>query len=121
MLVQNEVSLTNKVVVLKLVSGEEVIARVVSSDAQKIVIKNPLLMVMMPEDDGVQGMVAFAPWVLGANDNVGLPINLIHVVTHTEARTDAATQYSRAIGEEVAQPKKPALLNPTGRRGGRGR
>lgn len=123
MLVQNS-TLKGKVSSIKLLSGEEIIARVVEYDkpANILEIKNPLAMVMMPNDDGVQGMVAFAPWMLGVPDDTNISINTSHVMAINEARPDAASQYSQAVGEDtqVATPKvAPQALG--GRRGGRGR
>jgi len=121
MLVEKK-ALAGKVGVFKLVTGEEIIARVVDdSSSTTVSVKNPLSMVMLPEENGQQGMVAFAPWVLGAVDDIALEINLSHVLVKTLARDDAASQYSQAIGEtEVAQPKVAPLQPQTARRGGRG-
>lgn len=115
-------SLTNKVAVFKLVTGEEVIARIVADNSAtgSVSFKNPLSMVMLPEETGQQGMVAFAPWILGAEDDTPLEIKMSSVIVMVEARADAAEQYSQAIGEEaVSQPKQTEVQNPVARRGGR--
>lgn len=123
MLITTNSNLTNKVGVFKLVSGEEVIARVVEDNSAQgsIRIKAPLSMIMV-NDDGNQGMVAFAPWVLGAADDAILEIKTANLVVTTEARADAAIQYSQAVGEPA---EATAKVTPTqsfgGRRGGRGR
>lgn len=124
MLVQNISNLSNEIIVCKMASGEEIIARAGEVNDSTINISNPLSMVMV-QDDSVdnQGMVAFAPWILGANDNTVLSLDRKHIVVVTKARKDAADQYSRAIGEE--QPVTPSRSAPValqaGRRGTRGR
>ncbi len=117
-------SLTNQVGILKLVTGEEVIARVAYDNypAGAVRVKNPLAMVMMPSDDGNQGMVAFAPWMLGVDEDTEIAIEPSKIIALAPARTDAASQYSQAVGEEhVATPKITQVQSPVGRRGGRGR
>ncbi|MNK54321.1 hypothetical protein D3C87_733030 [compost metagenome] len=122
MLVENK-SLTGKVGVLKLITGEEVIARI-SEDgypAGRVTVKNPLAMVMMPSEDN-QGMVAFAPWMLGVDEDTGITIDAAKIIALAPARADAASQYSQAVGEEIqATPRISPLQSNTGRRGGRGR
>ena len=123
MLVEKNV-LAGQVVVLKLITGEEIIARAVEELPGAIKIRNPLSMVMMPGDDKNQGMVAFAPWVLGAEDDFSFDLSLDKVLVATKARADAAGQYSQAIGEDTtkAAPRNaPQSLNASrGGRGGRG-
>jgi len=112
---------TDSVVTMKLITGEEILARVVTHLGATITIKNPLAMVMVPDDSGNQGMVAFAPWVLGAEENVPLAIDLKNVLLLTKARSDAASQYASAVGEETVMAKTTEISSGVGRRGGRGR
>ena len=121
MLVEKKI-LNSKIVVFKLVSGEEVIARMVEDHSQNggtISVKNPLSLIMTNEDSG-QGMVAFVPWILGANDDIPLSVSMAQIVVLTEAREDAATQYSQAIGETTESAPKISPVQSFGGRRGRG-
>lgn len=123
MLVEKK-SLTGKVGILKLVTGEEIIARIPEDNypTGAVKVKNPLAMVMMPSDDGNQGMVAFAPWMLGVDEDTEIAIEPSKIIALASARVDAASQYSQAVGEEtVATPKITQVQSSMGRRGGRGR
>lgn len=125
MLVENK-KLVDEVLAIKLVTGEEILARCTSEAPLRV--KNPLAMVMVPSEDSQQGMVAFAPWFLGATDDESFPIREDHILALVIARSDAASQYAQAIGEEVVIPPTrgtPAKSAPqvlTGAaKGGRGR
>lgn len=123
MLVEKK-SLTGKVGVLKLITGEEIIARIPEDNHPhgSVQVKNPLAMVMMPSDDSTQGMVAFAPWMLGVDEDTNISIDSSKIIAIAEARVDAASQYSQAVGEEVqATPRVSQIQSNMGRRGGRGR
>lgn len=122
MLVEKK-TLAGKIGVFKMITGEEVIARVVDEVPVTggVMIKNPLAMVMVPDNNNTQGMVAFAPWMLGANDDVAIELKGTAILAAVEARTDAAAQYSQAVGEDVQATPKIAPQNLSGQRGGRGR
>lgn len=127
MLVQNTPNFKDKIVTLKLITGEEIIARATYHDSltKVISVKNPLSMVMIPNEDNNQGMVAFAPWMLSIGDDESVDIEPRSYIVVAVARPDAAEQYSRAVGEApdviVSQPKSaPQVINGA-RKGGRGR
>jgi hypothetical protein len=124
MLVEN--NFTNKIVVLKLTTGEEVIARSRNYNSDgSIEIKNPLSMVMVPNEEGNQGMVAFAPWMLALDDDQIVTIGKQNYLCLFTARADAADQYKRAIGEpeelmtHVSKAADP--ISVVSQKGGRGR
>lgn len=124
MLVSN--NLNNQVVVLKMNTGEEVIARSGLHDLDgSIMIKNPLSMVMVPSEDGKQANVAFTPWMLALEDDEFITIPKSAFICLFKARRDAAMQYSEALGEqeELSNPvlHSAAPSDTTARKGGRGR
>lgn len=123
MLVQNTQNLSNEIIVCKMITGEEIIARAGEVNHETVTVTNPLSMVMVQNETADnQGMVAFAPWVLGAEDNAKLVLDRKHILLVTKSRKDAADQYSRAIGEEpVASPRSAPVSLQVGRRGSRGR
>jgi hypothetical protein len=85
------------VVAIKLVTGEEVIARKISDDDQHIIVSRPLAMVMAENPDNpTQTRVMFTPWMVASGKEV-VTIKNAHVVAVTPARDDAADQYEHAI------------------------
>lgn len=123
MLVENT-NLTDTIATIKLVTGEEIITRVVEDRISSgfIRVVNPLAMVMMP-GEGDQGMVAFAPWMLGIDDDTPITIDANKIIVACKARADASSQYSSAMGEQVeisTRKEAPQMLTGN-RKGGRGR
>lgn len=123
MLIVNNSKYNNKIVSIKLITGEEIMALVVNDESSLINVKNPLLLVMMT-DESTQGMVAFAPWILGAEDSAVIEINKNSVIAITEARSDALDQYRIAVGDDTtsqSQPKAKQSIPPTSPAASRGR
>jgi len=85
------------VVAIKLVTGEEVIARKLSEENDGIRIARPLAMVMAenPENPS-QTRVMFTPWMVAAGKEM-MTIKTIHIIAMVPARDDAAEQYEQAI------------------------
>lgn len=121
MLMENNSNLTGKFGVFKLVTGEEIIARVVEDNHSLgfYKIKEPLSMVMVPQEDGQQGMVAFAPWILGAKDNAVIKLLETKIMVATEARDDAGRQYEQVMGIEPPATNKVAPQETVASRGRR--
>ena len=93
MLVQKQ----SNIMILKLSSGEEIIAQLVENGPNPTVV-NPLMMVLVPGEDGSsQSMVAFTPWVLGAQDDQPMRISAANIIVQTPARQDAIDQYLQLI------------------------
>lgn len=85
------------VIAIKLVTGEEVIARKLSDDDQHIIVSRPLAMVMAENPDNpTQTRVMFTPWMVSAGKEV-VTIKNMHVVAVSPARHDAAEQYEQAV------------------------
>ena len=85
------------VIAIKLVTGEEVIARKLSDDDQHIIVSRPLAMVMAENPDNpTQTRVMFTPWMVSAGKEV-VTIKNVHVVAVSPAREDAADQYEQAV------------------------
>lgn len=100
MLVSKSINYTGRVVALKLVTGEEIIARVTDDTDTNLVLKRPLSMVMMAgEEDESQGSVAFAPWMLAIPDDALVSLSKSSIVYVHEARKDAAEQWVTAVGD----------------------
>jgi len=85
------------VVAIKLITGEEIIARRLSDDDNHIIISRPLAMVMAENPDNpTQTRVMFTPWMVAAGKET-VTLKNQHVVAVTPARTDAVDQYEQAI------------------------
>lgn len=86
-----------KIETIKLVSGEEIIAKVVKTTDKHMVVSTPLLMVLseMPGAPN-QTQVVFTPWMMALSDNEEAKLSLMHIICHAPARKDAATQYESA-------------------------
>lgn len=85
------------VVAIKLITGEEILARRISDDDNHIIVSRPLAMVMAENPDNPQQTrVMFTPWMVAAGKEV-VTIKNAHVVAVTPARDDAAEQYENAI------------------------
>lgn len=119
MLVEKSKFNPGDIVAMKLVSGEEIIGRLVEYNADFIKITNPVLMILEMVEDEVQNpvtgqihknqqaMVAFAPFMLGMPDNEPLKIGFTKYITVCKAREDAANQYKSALGN----PQQKEAIN----------
>ncbi len=99
------------IAVIKTVSGEEVIGRVVeASESSGISLRKPLTMqlVMGPNS---QGGVAMVPFMLGADDIESVQFAKEHVVAVSKARPDAASSYiQQTSGITIPTVKTPEDL-----------
>jgi len=86
-----------KVVAVKLVTGEEIIAKFIELENGTLKVETPLAMIMAENPDNpTQTRVMFTPWMI-ASANVAIEIREQFVVSLVEAREDAADQYELAI------------------------
>lgn len=113
-------SLVDKIVTLKLITGEEILAAVVDTNLTEVLVKHPLLMVMVPDQDN-QGMVAFAPWIIGAPETKRIPILNTAIIAYSEASKEVRTHYLTATNDPSLSSlggAVPEIL--TAAKGGRG-
>lgn len=87
------------IIAIKLITGEEIIARKLSDDDNHIMVSRPLAMVLAENPENpAQTRVMFTPWMVAAGKDT-MSINNVHVVAVTPARKDAADQYEQAIAD----------------------
>lgn len=101
------------VVSLKLVSGEEVVGKIVAQDETIISLKQPYSMVMMtdPRNPG-QGYVSFAPFMVGIEQNVNIDFAKSNIVAQAKAGDEATKKYQSATSPIAqANPYDLASLN----------
>lgn len=85
------------IVAIKLITGEEVIARKLGDDANQVKVSRPLAMVMAENPDNPQQTrVMFTPFMVAAGKDI-VSINRNHIIAMVDARPDAAEQYESAI------------------------
>ena len=89
--------MANDVKVLKLITGEEVIARVSEERSDLITLEKPMTLQMLPPNTST-GQVGFAmvPWIKAAkNDKVTISID--HVLVTDEASDQTEKNYLQVI------------------------
>lgn len=86
-----------KIVAIKMITGEEVIARQLGTSGDAVMISRPLSMIMAETPDNpTQTRVMFAPWMVAAGKET-VTIKNQHIIAISPAREDAAEQYEQAI------------------------
>ena len=89
--------MANDVKVLKLITGEEVIARVSTDSSNLLTLEKPMTLQMIPPNTST-GQVGFAivPWIKAAkNDKVTISIE--HVLVTDEASNQTEKNYLQVI------------------------
>lgn len=105
-------TLKGEVAAAKLITGEEIITRVVDVGTNYVTVRRPLALVMIASPDADnQGQVSFAPWMLAIDDNQPMIMDLSKIIYIGPARKDAAEQYMEATGD------RPVTNNPPPVRG----
>ena len=89
--------MANDVKVLKLITGEEVIARVSEESSDLITLKKPMTLQMMAPDR-TTGQVGFAlmPWIR-AGKNEKVIISTEHILTEDKASDQTEKNYLQLI------------------------
>lgn len=103
------------VIVLKTVSGDEVIGKLVEKKTDgTLVVKKALAMNLVMGPNG-QGGVAMVPFMVGADEDATLSFAKEHVVTSAKAQQAAAAGYiQQTSGIAVPQAQMPDLGNLQG-------
>ena len=89
--------MANDVKVLKLITGEEVIARVTEEKNNLLSLKKPMILKMLPPDR-TTGQVGFAlmPWMQAAK-NKKVTISIEHILTEDEASEQTEKNYLQVV------------------------
>jgi hypothetical protein len=94
MLLATEIK-TNDIVTMKLITGDEVIAKVVNVDSLTIVVTKPLTMGIARDPRNGQPGIQMAPfWMLGADNEQKFPISKNNIVCMVKASSDAVKGYT---------------------------
>lgn len=95
----------NDVVVLKLVTQEEIVAKLVDIDSNKLGIHRPMLLsVGMDERTMKPGIQILPFFLLGAESDVKITIDTQHIIAKAPASADMKKNYLSATSS-IAIPK----------------
>jgi len=89
----------------RIITGEEVIAELVSEDSTSIVVKNGL--VVLPTNNGV----GFAPWAtVISKDNPDITLSRGHIVYIAELQEEVAKKYNEMFGSKLITPNDKKII-----------
>lgn len=92
--------------ILKLLSGDELLAEVIGDSASMITVKNPVRIVVMPSKANPQTpTVGFAPWA-EFSDEKEFIIHKAHIITTMKPVQEFINQYNSMFGGIVAPSSK---------------
>ena len=89
--------MANDVKILKLITGEEVIARVIEEKNNLITLEKPMILQMIPPTTST-GQIGFAlvPWMKAAK-NKKVTISIEHILTEDEASEQTEKNYLQVV------------------------
>lgn len=88
--------MANDVKVLKLITGEEVIARITEEENNLVSLKQPMTLQMLPPTSTGQVGIALVPWMKSAK-NEKVTISTEHVLVTDEASDQSEKNYLQIV------------------------
>lgn len=90
---------------LRITTGEEVVAELLSETEETITVQNGL--VVLPTNTGV----GFAPWAtVISKENPEITMSKRHVVYVAEVQEDVSKKYNEMFGSKLITPDKKKLI-----------
>ncbi len=90
---------------LRILTGEEVIAEVLSETEETITVQNGL--VVLPTNNGV----GFAPWAtVISKDNPEIVLSKTHIVYKVEVQEDLSKKYNEMFGSKLITPNEKKII-----------
>ena len=90
---------------LRIVTGEEVIAELLSETEETITVQNGL--VVLPTNNGV----GFAPWAtVISKESPEIAVSKTHVVYVAEVQEDVCKKYNEMFGSKLITPNSKKLV-----------
>jgi hypothetical protein len=100
----------NDIIIIKLITGEEIIAKLIDNAGSKITISKPCLLGLM-QGPGGQANVGIAPWCLGISESDGIEVESSKWIFLSKARKEAKDQYMRATSSlQIADSTDLSML-----------
>ena len=91
---------------LRIVTGEEVVAELISENETTITVKNGL--VVLPTQ---AGSIGFAPWATVINkENPEITVSRNHVVYMAEVDSGISKKYNEIYGSKLVTPEEKKLI-----------
>ena len=90
---------------IRIVTGEEIIAEVLSETDDTITVQNGL--VVLPSAQGV----GFAPWAtVISKENPEITVQKTHIVYIAEVQEDVSSKYNEMFGSKLKLPESKKLI-----------
>ena len=90
---------------LRIITGEEIIAEVVSDTDTTVTVQNAL--VVLPTNTGV----GFAPWATVIDkENPEIVVSRNHIVYIVPVQEDVANRYNEMFGSKLVMPESKKLI-----------
>jgi len=90
---------------IRIITGEEIIAEVVSETDDTITVQNAL--VVLPTNTGV----GFAPWATVIDkENPEIVVSRNHIVYIVPVQEDVANRYNEMFGSKLVMPESKKLI-----------
>lgn len=111
MLKENDLCRNNDIVTIKLISGDELIGKLIDKSDAYIKVNTPLLMMIESQTNEIidpitqqkrqnnQNMVVFYPFMLGLPNKETIVLEKSKIIVMARARDDAAVQYRKSIND----------------------
>ena len=94
-----------EVKLIRITSGEEIVAEVVSQDDTTITVKNPLVVIPQAQN------VGFAPWATVIDkDNPEVPVSRMHVIYMVDIDSAVKKKYNEIFGSKLITPDEKKLI-----------
>lgn len=91
--------------ILKLITGEEILAELLPSSEAVVIAKNPVRVVVIPSRvDPEKPQIGLAPWAQFSDDKT-FTIDKSHVLTIMTPIKEFETQYNSLFGGIITPPK----------------
>ena len=90
--------LESNVRTLKLVSGEEIICKIISVSDNLIVVKYPLMFLLANNSEKLANDVIFSPWIISMDLDTEITINNKDIIANILPSKIATEKYNEAIG-----------------------
>ena len=98
--------------IIKLLTGEDILADVQLENVDPLVIKNPVRIIVMPNKiDPKTPNIGFAPWAEFSDDKT-FTLDKAHIVAIMNPIKEFVNQYSSMFGGILINPNGPGLILP---------